>query len=377
MPISIILIVATLISLWQVIMRIAIKRAILTWCNSTIYKGCVSKSYIHDAGVSTSSKPLHKPVMVKEVLENLYPTDGDTILDLTFGAGGHSEAVLKRCETCRIIALDRDPLAYALAQKISQQYSGRVLPLLGRFSELEDLLRKNGISAINGAIIDAGCSSMQMDTASRGFAISKDGPLDMRMDGDRDDRMPTAADVVNNLDAKDLKEILEKYGEEKHAEKIAQNIVHHRTIVGPIITTKQLAQTVASAFEKSRGGQRRDALNRRAHVATKCFMAIRIFVNDELNELNAGLHTVEKYMVKGGRIVAITFHSLEDRIVKGILLNQHLTKQPSLKRSNMNMKKEDEKKWLVLKKKVIAPQFDEICDNTRARSAKFRSATRV
>lgn len=144
----------------------------------------INERYLRSMATVNSSK-LHQPVMMKEVLDNLYLKQGDIVLDMTFGAGGHSEAMLQCFETCKVIALDRDPIAFDFAQEMAGRYRDRVLPLLGRFSDLDELLAKNRISEVNGAIIDAGCSSMQFDSANRGFGLSTDGPLDMRMDGDR------------------------------------------------------------------------------------------------------------------------------------------------------------------------------------------------
>ncbi|XP_039267213.2 12S rRNA N(4)-cytidine methyltransferase METTL15-like [Styela clava] len=326
---------------------------------------------------------LHQPVMVKEVLNALYPQNGDIILDMTFGAGGHTKAILENCPDCKIIALDRDPYANSLAQQLREETSERVIPVLGRFSELEKIFQHLKIEEINGAILDAGCSSMQFDTGRRGFAISKDGPLDMRMDGDRYPDMPSAADVVNRMSAKDLAEILYKYGDERYAHKIARKIIQYRSEVGPIGRTRELANIVKSAFDEwPKSGLRKDALNRTAHSATKTFMAIRIFVNNELNELHEGLKTVERYMKKGGRLTAITFHSLEDVIVKRVISGRDLHKPRGMSLSQQRRIEsaseiKPERKWMTLNKKIVIPQFDEVDDNARSRSAKLRSATRI
>ncbi|XP_078077144.1 12S rRNA N(4)-cytidine methyltransferase METTL15 isoform X1 [Mustelus asterias] len=206
----------------------------------------------------SSQHPLcgHKPVMVKEVINHLSPKPGQIFLDMTFGAGGHTKMILSQASDISVFALDRDPVAYGIAKQISQEYHGQFQPLLGRFSQLEDLLMASGVEAdtFDGVLIDAGCSSMQLDTPLRGFALSKDGPLDMRMDGDRYPDMPTAADVVNALDQQSLASILRIYGEERHAKKIAATIAQARSIY-PITRTQQLASIVAASSMNQSGDQ--------------------------------------------------------------------------------------------------------------------------
>ncbi|KAJ3593442.1 hypothetical protein NHX12_005777, partial [Muraenolepis orangiensis] len=219
---------------------------------------------------------------------------------MTFGSGGHTKEILNTCSDVTVLALDRDPAAFCLAQQLAARYAGRVRPMLGRFSELLAQVEvKPG--SVDAVLLDAGCSSMQMDRPQRGFSLSRDGPLDMRMDGDRYPNMPCAADVVNALDQQALAAILLAYGEEKHARKISSAIVEARGVC-PITRTQQLASVVA------------DKLERPSHVATKTFQALRIFVNDELNELHAGLRAARTLLRPGGRLCALTFHSLEDRL---------------------------------------------------------------
>uniref|UniRef100_A0A803YH09 Methyltransferase 15, mitochondrial 12S rRNA N4-cytidine n=1 Tax=Meleagris gallopavo TaxID=9103 RepID=A0A803YH09_MELGA len=205
---------------------------------------------------------LHIPVMVEEVINCLSPQSGQRFLDMTFGAGGHSTALLEKASNITIYALDRDPTAYKIAQQLSESYPKQIQALLGQFSQSEALLISSGVEpgTLDGVLLDAGCSSMQFDTPERGFSLQKDGPLDMRMDSDRYPDMPTAADVVNALDQQALASILRTYGEEKHAKKIASAIVQARSIY-PITRTQQLASIVA--------GERRD-LNRRVQLSQFC-----------------------------------------------------------------------------------------------------------
>ncbi|GCB70881.1 hypothetical protein scyTo_0001397 [Scyliorhinus torazame] len=333
----------------------------------------------------------HKPVMVKEVLSYLSPKPGQIFLDMTFGAGGHTKMILSQAPDISVFALDRDPVAYEIAEQVSQEYHGRFRPLLGRFSELESLLMASGVATntFDGVLIDAGCSSMQLDVPLRGFALSKDGPLDMRMDGDRYPDMPTAADVVNALDQQSLASILRIYGEERHAKKIAAAIAQARSIY-PITHTQQLASIVAGALPASAMYARKDLLQRPAHVATKTFQALRIFVNDELNELYRGLRTAHKFLKPQGRLVALTFHSLEDRIVKRVFHSVDLSERPNLSarqkiRQGLRRQEEDEPchaeqrnlNWSNIQKKVLTPDLQEVQENPRGRSAKLRAALKL
>ncbi|XP_051919205.1 probable methyltransferase-like protein 15 isoform X2 [Hippocampus zosterae] len=307
---------------------------------------------------------------------------------MTFGGGGHTKAILTAVSDVTVLALDRDPTAISLAHDLAKENPGRVKPLLGLFSELEALLSTINVKAgsIDAVLLDAGCSSMQMDDAERGFSLSKDGPLDMRMDGERFSDMPCAADVVNTLDQEALASILTAYGEERHARKIASAIVEARR-VNSITRTQQLASVVAGSFPAAAMYARKDRLHRPAHVATKTFQALRIFVNDELNQLHAGLRAAQTALKSGGRLCVITFHSLEDRIVKRFLQGDDLTnteqyyfgmvKQITGKKISVERKKDGAiAYWHSLQKKVITPTKADVKDNARARSAKLRVALR-
>ncbi|XP_026022257.1 12S rRNA N(4)-cytidine methyltransferase METTL15 isoform X4 [Astatotilapia calliptera] len=312
-------------------------------------------------------------------------TSLEVVLDMTFGGGGHTKAILSTVPEVTVLALDRDPTAISLAQQLAKEHFGRVKPMLGRFSELEDLLSNMNVKpgSIDAVLLDAGCSSMQMDEAERGFSLSKDGPLDMRMDGDRYPDMPCAADVVNTLDQQALASILTAYGEERHARKIASAIVEARR-VSPITRTQQLASVVAGSFPPAVLYARKDRLNRPAHVATKTFQALRIFVNDELNELHAGLRAAQTLLKPSGRLCVITFHSLEDRLVKRFLRGDDLSnldhfsqRKQGTKKENLSHEKSDGSVyWLPLRRKVITPEKDDVKENPRGRSSKLRAALR-
>ncbi|XP_006780324.1 probable methyltransferase-like protein 15 isoform X1 [Neolamprologus brichardi] len=338
-----------------------------------------------DPSAVSAEKPPHTPVMLKEVLQYLDIQPAQVVLDMTFGGGGHTKAILSTVPEVTVLALDRDPTAISLAQQLAKEHFGRVKPMLGRFSELEDLLSNMNAKpgSIDAVLLDAGCSSMQMDEAERGFSLSKDGPLDMRMDGDRYPDMPCAADVVNTLDQQALASILTAYGEERHARKIASAIVEARR-VSPITRTQQLASVVAGSFPPAVLYARKDRLNRPAHMATKTFQALRIFVNDELNELHAGLCAAQTLLKPSGRLCVITFHSLEDRLVKRFLRGDDLSnldhfsqRKQGTKKENLSHEKSDGSLyWLPLQRKVITPEKDDVKENPRGRSSKLRAALR-
>ncbi|XP_052416728.1 probable methyltransferase-like protein 15 isoform X2 [Carassius gibelio] len=370
------------------------------WHPVRLYTGSVTSSpdseFRNSEMLTQSGKPFHTPVMVKEVLKFLDIKPGQVVLDLTFGAGGHSKAILQSVPSVTVVAADRDPTAFQMAQRLAEEYTGQVKPVLGRFSELNNLLPALGLGpgGVDAALLDAGCSSMQMDSAERGFSLSKDGPLDMRMDGDRYPDMPCAADVVNALDQQALASVLAAYGEERHTRKIAAAIAQARSIY-PIGRTLQLASIVAGAFPVSALYARRDRLQRPSHVATKTFQALRIFVNDELNELHAGLRVAQTLLRPKGRLCVLTFHSLEDRLTKRFLRGEDLSAPPrrSLRQrakarlelegeeheeeeENEEEEKGRESKYWVSLKKVIKPSEEEVQENPRARSAKLRTTVK-
>ncbi|XP_014614292.1 PREDICTED: probable methyltransferase-like protein 15 homolog [Polistes canadensis] len=328
----------------------------------------------------------HIPVMAKEVIQYLQPSPGKIYVDMTFGAGGHCKQILKSEPDVTIFTLDRDPVAYNIAQELSKNYPGQVIPLLGRFSDLPSLLNKHKVEkkSIDGFLFDFGCSSMQFDDAERGFSLSKDGPLDMRMDGYRCPENPTAADVIEKADEIDLYQILKIYGQEKKARKIARALIEARYMFRKLETTKELAQLVESALDDE---VRRDQLGRFSHCATKTFQAFRIFVNNELNEINYGMVLASNYLKVGGCLITISFHSLEDTIVKrhmtGNIADSVANTIPLkyLNRSKTFSVNELQNlvtsPWIMKHKHVLTPLCEEVDENPRARSAKFRAITKV
>ncbi|XP_077286385.1 putative methyltransferase-like protein 15 homolog [Arctopsyche grandis] len=336
--------------------------------------------------VQVDERPLHVPVMVHEVIKYLKPQNKQTIIDMTFGAGGHTQSILDENYDVTIIALDRDQVSHERAIEMAESYPNKIIPLLGKFSELPDLLRSKKIyqNTIDGILFDFGCSSMQFDTANRGFSVSKDGPLDMRMDGDRFPDSFTARDILARGTEDDLGRIFKIYGEEKNYKKIARAIIESRYLFRNLNTTKELCELVDSICEDE---VRFDMLNRPAHNATKIFQALRIFVNDELNEINQGMHIASQYLKIGGRLITIAFHSLEDTIVKRHITG-HITGNVAnalpLKYCDYSMVYQKEfaetfihKCWHSLTKHVIVPSDGEVKDNPRSRSARLRAAVKI
>lgn len=327
--------------------------------------------------------------MAEEVLEFLAPQDGSVILDMTFGGGGHSRRLLAACPGVRLVCLDRDPLAHRLALTLQQEHPQQVLPLLGRFSDLPTLLTRLKIkrSFFDGVLMDLGVSSMQFGTAERGFMLSQDGPLDMRMDGGRQPEQITAADVLAHIDEGSLYKVLKFYGEEKNARLLSRALVESRYMFQRLDTTQGLANMVSSLLE---GTTRTDKLGRHAHPATKTFQALRILVNNELNELDYAMRLAHYYLRPKGVLVAISFHSLEDTIVKRHLQGVDLDHTPATiglglakHRTALSTYTKDEmerittKAWKQLTKHVVLPSEEEVTSNPRARSAKLRSALRL
>ncbi|KAL6256012.1 hypothetical protein P5V15_013247 [Pogonomyrmex californicus] len=333
-----------------------------------------------------SDKNLHVPVMAQEVLTYMAPSPGKVYIDMTFGSGGHASKLLESSPNIKIFALDRDPLAYEYAKKLSQKYPGQIIPLLGKFSELPQLLKEYKITknSIDGFLFDFGCSSMQFDTANRGFSLSKDGPLDMRMDGFRCPDQITATDVLEKAKEDDLARIIKIYGQEKRAKKIARAIIDARYMFRKLETTKELAQLIESTLD---GEIRRDSLGRFSHSATKTFQALRIFVNNELNEINYGILLAQIYLKLSGRLITISFHSLEDTIVKRHIsgnITDNVANTVALKYANYGKvfdKDEYEKlteiPWKMMHKHVLTPTAEEIEINPRSRSAKLRAIMKV
>jgi len=265
-----------------------------------------------DGGPSPSaeSKTPHIPVLLEHVLDGLQVRAGGAYIDATVGAGGHSAAIMERAQGGRLLGLDTDPHALALATERLRPYieSGQVRLVRSNFETLEEVARAEGFTQVDGVLLDLGVSSMQLDTPERGFSFRAEGPLDMRLNPDGS---VTAADLVNGLPEGELADLIYKYGEERASRRIARRIVEARQRA-PITTTGQLVSVVSSALGGKVAGRTRNPI----HPATKTFQALRIAVNRELEVLEKGLDAATALLKPGGRLAVISFHSLEDRAVK-------------------------------------------------------------
>jgi 16S rRNA (cytosine1402-N4)-methyltransferase len=301
---------------------------------------------------------VHIPVLGAPALEFLNVHDGGVYIDATFGAGGYSRAILAKAD-CKVIGIDRDISALALGAALAQAANGRLTLIEDRFSNLDAVAHAAGHHAVDGVVLDVGVSSMQLDTPERGFSFRSDGPLDMRMGGEG----PSAADLVNAAGERDLANIIYILGEERHSRSVARAIVRARA-KAPVLTTAALADIVASAV-RARPGD--------IHPATRTFQALRIFVNDELSELAAALVAAERILKPGGRLAVVSFHSLEDRIVKTFLIERSETRAGSRHAPEV---KRPAPTFQLLGKKPVTADADEVARNPRARSAKLRAAVR-
>lgn len=305
---------------------------------------------------------LHSPVLLAEILAALTPADGERYIDCTFGAGGYSRAILQSAD-CQLLALDRDPFAARNAAKFATEIPARFRFQSAPFSTLADVAEAAGFTPADAVIFDLGVSSMQLDEAERGFSFMRDGPLDMRMSGEG----PTAADVVNRSDEADLAEILFLLGDERRSRAIARAIVRRRE-VAPLTRTLELADLIAGVL-----GRRHDDAR---HPATRSFQALRLFVNNELGELVAGLAAAEAILRPGGRLIAVTFHSLEDRIVKSFLAERSGGKGRA-SRHLPDTLTERAPSFTLARRKPVEPGAAEISANPRSRSARLRAGVRL
>ncbi|MDZ7628210.1 MAG: 16S rRNA (cytosine(1402)-N(4))-methyltransferase RsmH [Parvularculaceae bacterium] len=303
----------------------------------------------------------HAPVMLTEAAAALAVRNGGVYVDGTFGAGGYTRRILESAD-CSVYGFDRDPTAIERAGSLTSIFGARLRLVQRPFGDLEDALVERGVSNIDGAVFDLGVSSMQLDEADRGFSFMRDGPLSMRMDKGK----PDAGDVVNAAEPGDLAEIFRVYGEEKKAGRIARAIAAER-MGEPIRTTLRLAQIVARAAPP----RREDKI----HPATRVFQALRIFVNDELGQLLKALIAAERLLKPAGRLVVVTFHSLEDRIVKNFLAERS-GRAPSASRHAPSATALAPTFNLVTPKPQT-PSPAEIAANPRSRSAKLRAAART
>jgi 16S rRNA (cytosine1402-N4)-methyltransferase len=300
----------------------------------------------------------HIPVLAAEVLHFLNVRAGGIYIDGTFGAGGYSRAILDAAD-CRVIGIDRDESAIARGAELVAASNGRLALVEDRFSNLDDIARNASHDAVDGVVFDVGVSSMQLDEAERGFSFRHDGPLDMRMGRTG----PSAADLVAAASERDLASIIARLGEERFARPIARAIVKARG-EAPIATTKQLAAIVERVVH-ARPGQ--------IHPATRTFQALRICVNEELKELATALSAAERILKPGGRLVVVTFHSLEDRIVKTFLGDRSRVAAGS---RHAPEARGPQPSFTLLTRKPVTPSDDETARNPRARSAKLRAAER-
>lgn len=309
------------------------------------------------AGSATGGPARHVPVLLAEVLAALSPKAGEIYLDGTFGAGGYTRGILEAAD-CRVIALDRDPTAISAGQAMVAEFGDRLALVQTEFAQMEEAAAPFG--RLDGIVLDIGVSSMQLDEADRGFSFRFDGPLDMRMAGEGE----SAADLVNSRSEAELADIFYHYGEERLSRPIARAIVHDRKAT-PFRSTKQLADLIGRIVRTKPGD---------IHPATRSFQALRIAVNDELNELASALHAAERLLKPGGRLVVVSFHSLEDRIVKVFLATRSGRGGGSRHAPVQGVSQPTfriEGKW-----PVVAGEAENAA-NPRARSAKLRAAIRL
>jgi 16S rRNA (cytosine1402-N4)-methyltransferase len=311
------------------------------------------------AAPSSAASP-HIPVLLDPIMAAIAPVHG-VWLDGTFGAGGYTRALLD-AGAARVLAVDRDPDVFKRAERWANQYGERLVMIAGEFGQLDMLAEQHNAIPLDGVVLDIGVSSMQIDEAERGFSFAKDGPLDMRMSQSG----VSAADIVNGADEKTLADILFQYGEERASRRIARKILAARGDA-PITTTARLAGIVESCLPRPKPGQ--------VHPATRTFQALRIAVNDELRQLVDGLVAAERALRPGGILAVVTFHSLEDRIVKRFI-QARSGEGPRGNRFAPELEMELPR-FERLTRKAIGPSDAEIEGNPRARSAKLRMARRL
>jgi 16S rRNA (cytosine1402-N4)-methyltransferase len=303
--------------------------------------------------------PRHIPVLGPQAIAMLGPRDGGVYVDATFGAGGYSRAILDVAGT-RVIGIDRDRSAIMGGFDLVDRSDGRLTLVEERFSNLAEVCTAQGISAVDGVVMDVGVSSMQLDQAERGFSFRLGGPLDMRMGHDG----PTAADVIARASEADLANIIYIFGEERHSRAVARAIVAARN-EAPVTTTRALADIVSKVV-RSKPGE--------IHPATRTFQGLRIFVNGELDELHLALAAAERVLKPGGRLVVVSFHSLEDRIVKNFMVERASTGGGS---RHLPEVAQAAPSFAILTKRPVVADDEEVSANPRARSAKLRAAERT
>ena len=298
----------------------------------------------------------HIPVMLNEVLKNLNIVDGGVYVDGTFGNGGYTSAILDKANT-KVISFDRDESVLPRVKEIKEKYGERFIFFQECFSQILPTLMKNGISAVDGLVLDIGVSSMQIDTPERGFSFRFDAPLSMAMGKNDLD----AKEVINNFSESELSDIFYKYGEEPRSRAIARRIVSLRG-EKPICTTFELVRIIKNLFGEWQAQK----------IIPRIFQALRIFVNDELGELERVLSDSESILKSGGRLVVVDFHSLEDRIVKNFIKSKTETKQTLSRYIPVDIKNNENLSFKSVNKNAIIPSVEEVRSNPRARSAKLR-----
>lgn len=308
----------------------------------------------------------HAPVLINEVLEWLEPKDNAIYVDGTFGAGGYTREILKAAN-CRVYAIDRDPSTREFAETLEAEFGDRFVWLLGNFSEMCALLAVEGIQEVDGIVLDLGVSSMQLDQAERGFSFRKDGPLDMRMG----DAVQSAADVVNTASEEELADIIYIYGEERASRRIAAAIVTARD-EAPITRTKQLADIIHSVMGHSG----------KTDPATRSFQGLRIYVNRELDSLESGLESAEVLLAPAGKLLVVSFHSLEDRLVKRFTHSRcgkfgERSRHMPDPRMAQGASASSAPRFFLPKPEKRKAQQDEVRSNPRSRSATLRMMQRV
>ncbi|MGG5889401.1 16S rRNA (cytosine(1402)-N(4))-methyltransferase RsmH [Falsiroseomonas sp. HC035] len=303
----------------------------------------------------------HIPVMLEEVLATLRPRDGAIYLDATFGGGGYADAILSAA-ACTLWALDRDPDAIARGAALAAKHSGRLHLLHARFGDMLDSLAARGVTTLDGVVMDLGVSSFQIDESERGFSFRHDGPLDMRMDR----AGPSAADLANTLPERELTSILSDLGEERHARRVARAILRERA-EAPITTTARLAEIVRGSVPRDPSG---------IDGATRSFQALRIAVNDELGEIERGLAAAQSLLAPGGRLVVVSFHSLEDRIVKRAMVGAAGRAGTASRHDPAALMPAPAPEFDLLTYRALRPSAAEAASNPRSRSARLRGLER-
>jgi 16S rRNA (cytosine1402-N4)-methyltransferase len=306
----------------------------------------------------------HIPVLLPEVLAALAPQPGERFIDATFGAGGYTSALLDAAAGIRVLAIDRDPTAIRAARPLAEASAGRLTLVEGRFGELDQMAEAAGFAPADGVVLDIGVSSMQLDDPERGFSFQGDGPLDMRMSGSG----PTAADMVNTAEDSDIADILFHLGDERRSRAIARAIVARRG-ERPFARTAELVEVVERVLGRGKLGGR--------HPATRTFQALRIYVNDELGELVQGLAAAERVLKPGGRLAVVTFHSLEDGIVKRFLKTRAEAAKQGSRHLPPGAAPAYAPSFQLRSPRPVSPGEAELAANPRARSAKLRAAVRT